>query len=159
MDWYRICYIRICLDPSDLNKAIKRPKIQMPTLNEVLPNLAKAKMFTVLDAKDGFHQVELDDDSSKLTTFWTPFGRYRYLRMPFGISSAPEEWQRRLNEALVGLPGVICIADDVLVYGAGAGDTDEEVMADHNKNLRQLLQRAAAINLKTNKGRNQTGSE
>ena len=71
------------------------------------------------------------------------------MEMPFGISSAPEEWQRRLNEALVGLPGVICIADDVLVYGAG--DTDEEVMADHNKNLRQLLQRAAAINLKFNR--------
>ncbi len=141
--------LRLCLDPRDLNKAIKRPKYQMPTLDEVLPNLANAKIFTVLDAKDGFHQVELDEASSKLTTFWTPFGRYRYLRMPFGISSAPEEWQRRLNEALIGLPGVICIADDILVYGAG--DTEEEVMKDHNKNLRLLLQRAAEINLKLNR--------
>jgi hypothetical protein len=141
--------LRVCLDPRDLNKAIKRPKVQMPTLDEVLANLAKAKIFTVLDAKDGFHQVELDEASSKLTTFWTPFGRYRYKRMPFGISSAPEEWQRRINEAMIGLPGVICIADDILVYGAG--ETQEEVMKDHNRNLTKLLQRAAEINLKFNK--------
>ena len=52
----------------------------MPTVDEVLPKLAKAKVFTVLDAKDGFYQEELDKESSLLTTFWTPFGRYRYLR-------------------------------------------------------------------------------
>ena len=48
-------------------------------------------MFTILDAKDGFYQIALDEASSKLTTFWTPFGRYRYLRMPFGVNTAPEE--------------------------------------------------------------------
>ena len=83
--------LRICIDPRDLNRAIMRPKYQMPTLEEVLPKLANAKVFSVLDAKDGFHQVKLDKQSSYLTTFWTPFGRYRYLRMPFGICSAPEE--------------------------------------------------------------------
>ena len=80
--------IRICLDPKDLNKAIKRPKYQMPTLDEMLPKLGKAKVFTTLHGKDGFYQIKIDDESSKLTTFWTPFGRYRYLRMPFGICSA-----------------------------------------------------------------------
>ena len=80
--------IRICLDPKDLNKALKRPKYQMPTLEELLPKLNNAKVFSTLDAKDGFYQIALDDASSKLTTFWTPFGRYRYLRMPFGISTA-----------------------------------------------------------------------
>ena len=49
--------VRVCIDPRDLNKAIKRPKYQMPTLEEILPTLAQAKIFTVLDAKDGFHQV------------------------------------------------------------------------------------------------------
>ena len=78
--------IRICLDPKDLNRALKRPKYQMPTLDEVLPELSKAKVFTVLDAKDGFHQIKLDEESSYLTIFWTPFRRYRYLRMPMGIS-------------------------------------------------------------------------
>ena len=63
----------------DLNEAIKRPKYQMPTVDEVLLKLAQAKVFTVLDTKDGFFQVKLDDESSYLTTFRSPFGRYRYL--------------------------------------------------------------------------------
>ena len=116
--------LRICIDPKDHNRAIKRPKYQIPILDEVLPNLANAKVFSVLDAKDGFHQVKLDKSSSYLTTFWTPFGRYRYLRMPFGISSAPEEYQRRMHNILQGLPGVEVIADDILVYSSGS--TKEE---------------------------------
>ena len=84
--------LRICIDPMDLNKAIRRPKYQMPILEEVLPKLANAKIFSVLDAKDEFHQVKLNEQSSYLTTFWTPFGQYRYLRMPFRISSAPGEY-------------------------------------------------------------------
>ena len=85
--------IRICLDPKDLNEAVKRPKYQMPTLEEVPPKVSKAKVFTTLDAKDGFYQISLDEASSKLTTFWTPFGRHRYLRMPFGVSAALEEFE------------------------------------------------------------------
>ena len=91
----------------------------------------------------------VDDVSSYLTTFWTPFGRYRYLRMPFGISSAPEEFQRRMHSVLQGLPGVAVIVDDILVYGAGT--TEEESQKDHDKNLQQLLQRARDKNLKFNK--------
>jgi len=86
--------LRICLDPKDLNTAIRRPKYPIPNIEDILPKLAKAKVFSVLDAKNGFWQVELDEPSSYLTCFWTPFGRYRWLKMPFGISSAPEEYQR-----------------------------------------------------------------
>ena len=138
--------VRVCIDPRDLNKAIQRPKYQIPTLEEVLPQLAEAKIFSVLDAKDGFHQVKLEEGSSYLTTFWTPYGRYRYLRMPFGISSAPEEFQRRMHLIVEGLPGVAVIADDILVYGCGS-----EYIADHDANLRRLLQRARENNLKLNK--------
>jgi len=141
--------LRVCLDPRDLNKAIKRPNYQTPTVDELLPDLANAKIFSVLDAKDGFHQVKLTEHSSNLTCFWTPFGRYKYLRMPFGITSAPEEWQRRIDEIIHGLPGVKAIADDILVYGCG--ETEEEYMEDHNRNLERLLQRAQEVNLKINK--------
>ena len=92
--------LRICLDPKDLNKAIRRPKYPIPSIEDILPNLEKAKVFSVLDAKNGFWQIELDEESSFLTCFWTPFGRYRWLRMPFGISSAPEEYQRRQHEVI-----------------------------------------------------------
>ena len=143
--------LRVCIDPRDLNRAIKRPKYQMPTVDEVLPKLAKAKAFTVLDAKDGFYQVKLDKESSLLTTFWTPFGRYRYryLRMPQGISSAPEEYQRRQNEALAGLNGVEVIADDILCYGSG--ETMEDALKDHDSNLLNLLDQARSMNLKLNR--------
>ena len=83
--------IRLCLDPYNLNKAIQRSHYPIPTVDEIAPRLQNAKVFSVADAKDGFLQVLLDEPSSYLTTFWTPYGRYRWLRMPFGISSAPEE--------------------------------------------------------------------
>ena len=140
--------IKICLDPRDLNKAIQRPKYQMPTLEEVLLRLSKAKVFTTLYAKDGFHQIGLDEASSKKITFWTSFGRYRYLRMPFGISLAPKEFEHRLHEQLSGLDRVEILRDDILV--AGYGDTQEEAEDNHDQNLRKLLDRARKVNLKLN---------
>ena len=97
--------IRICLDPQELNKIIQRPKYQMPTLEELLLKLCKANVFSTLDAKDGFYQISPDEASSKLTTFWTSFGRYRYLKMPFGISLAPDEFESNLQEKLADIVG------------------------------------------------------
>ena len=116
--------LRFCIDPRDLNRAVKRPKYQMPTLEELLPTLSKAEIFTILDAKNGFHQVQLDKEGSYLTTFQTPFGCYHYLRMPFGISSTPEEFQRRMHTALQGLYSLEVIADNILMFGCG--DREEE---------------------------------
>ena len=95
------------------------------------------------------YTVKLDKQSSYLTTFWTPLGRYRYLRMPFGISSAPEEYQRRMHDIVQGLPGVEVIVDDILVYGCGA--TQAEYTRDHDNNLKKLLDRARENNLKLNR--------
>ena len=141
--------LRICLDPQDLNKAIKRNHYPMKTIEDILPDLSKAKIFSVLDAKHGFWHVELEEQSSYLTTFNSPFGRYRWKRMPFGISSAPEEFQRRLDEALEGLHGVKTIADDILVYGEG--DALGEAEKDHDANLRALMTRCREKQLKLNK--------
>ena len=131
--------IRICLDPQDLNKAVIRPKYQMPTLDELLPKLSKAKVFTTLDVEDGFYQVGLDEQSILNPTFWTPFGRYKYLTLPFGINLAPEEFEGKLHEKLQGLPGVAVIRDDILVMGYG----ENEVEANRNdENLARLLEQA-----------------
>ena len=140
--------IRICLDPQELNKAIQRPKYQMPTLEELLPKLCEAKIFSTLDAKDGFYQISLDETSSKLTTFWTPFGRYRYLRMPFGVSLAPEEFERNLQEKLGDLEGIAVIRDDIIVMGFG--ETQEQAVHNHDENLLKLLERARKVNLRLN---------
>ena len=82
----------MCLDPTDLNRAIKRPIYPLPIIEEVLPKLNNAKVFSLLDAKKGYWQVELDEKSSYMTTFNTPIGRYRWLRLPFGVCSASEEY-------------------------------------------------------------------
>lgn len=143
--------VRVCIDPSDLNKAIRRNHFSLPTIEEVLPTLTNAKIFSLVDAKDGFLQVKLTDESSYLTTFWTPAGKYRWLRMPFGISSSPEEFQRRLQQALEGLEGISTVADDILIVGRG--QTEAEARRDHDSNFIKLLQRAREQNLNRSKMR------
>ena len=86
-----------------------------------------------MDVYKGFTNIELDDSSSFLTTMHTPIGRYRWLRMPFGVSLGPEEYQRRQHEALEGLTGVVNKADDILVFGSG--DSMEEAEKDHDINF------------------------
>lgn len=140
--------VRICLDPVHLNKALRRPNLQFVTLDEILPELGKARVFSTMDARKGFWHVVLDEQSSKLTTFWTPFGRYRWTRLPFGIAPAPEIFQIKLQEVIEGLAGVECIADDLLVYGIG--DTIEEALANHNVCLERLLCRLKHHNVKLN---------
>ena len=128
--------IRVCIDPPDLNPTIKRAHYPLPAIKDVTTTLTDAKVFSVLDATTGFNQVKMDPDSSYLTTFNTPFGRYRWLRMPFGISCAPEEWQRRMHEITEGLPGVEVIADDFLVFGTGK--TVPEATKDPDEKLRRF---------------------
>lgn len=95
--------IRICLDPVDLNKALKREHYHMPTLEDVVTKIDSAKYFSTLDAATGFWQIRLDKPSSYLCTMSTPYGRYRFLRMPFGISTAPEVFQKAMHQVLQGL--------------------------------------------------------
>lgn len=139
--------LRLCIDPVDLNKALLDVKYQIPKLEEILPELHQAKVFSCLDAKKGFWNLKLDERSSKLTTFVTPFGNYRFLRMPFGIKSAMEIYQKRQHLLLQGLKGVVCIADDILVFGSG--ETTEEAIIDHDKNLRNLLVRIRKKKIET----------
>lgn len=126
--------LRICLDPRELNKAIKRPHYPLPTLEDITPRLTGARYFSVLDARSGYWSIKLSHESSKLTTFNTPFGRYRFLRLPFGLASAQDEFQRKIDETYEGLDGVAAIVDDILVYGA----TREE----HDRNLHAMLKRS-----------------
>ena len=81
-----IAAIRLCIDPHYLHLALKRSHYPLPVIEEILPELSKAKVFSKVDLKEGFLQVELDEESSKLTVFQTPWGRYRFHRMPFGIT-------------------------------------------------------------------------
>jgi len=135
--------IRICIDPKDLNKAIKREHYPMNTIEDVATRLSGARYFTVLDASQGFYQIKLDDESSELTTFNTPFGRYKYLRMPMGIKSAPEIYQSAMMDMFENMDGVECVMDDILIWAR----TKEE----HFERLIKVLDRAREKNLKLNR--------
>ena len=91
--------LRICIDPQALNAVLIRERFQLPTLDDILPKLKNAKVFTKLDVKEAFWHVKLDKESSLLTTMGTPFGRYRWARLPFGLSVSSEIFQRRLTQA------------------------------------------------------------
>ena len=143
--------VRICIDPKPLNKALKRNHYLLPVMEDFLPELQSAKIFSTVDAKDGFWHVCLDEESSYLTTFETPFGKYRWNRLAFGLSVSPEEFQRRLNEALSGLQGIAVVADDILIYGCG--ETIEDATRDHDRKLIELLERCRQTGIRLNPGK------
>ena len=104
--------VRICTDLTELNRSVMREKHPLPSVEHTLGQLAGAKIFSKLDANAGFWQIPLSEESSLLTTFITPFGRYCYNRLCFGISSAPEHFQKRMSRILEGLEGVVCQMGD-----------------------------------------------
>ena len=118
-------------------------------IDDTLPDLSRAKVFTKIYARNGYWHLQLDDQASKLTTFDTPYGRYQWKRLPFGVSVASEIFQKRLNQALDRLDGLLTVHDDMVIYGVG--DTEEEATADHNVKLKQFLQRCRERGVKLNK--------
>ena len=88
--------VRICVDLSRLNESVCRERHPLPVVEQVLAQLTGAKLFSKLDANSGFWQIPLSPESALLTTFITPFGRFRFHRLPFGITSAPEHFQKRM---------------------------------------------------------------
>lgn len=135
--------LRLCLDPRDLNQAIKREHYAIPTSDDVTARLHGKNLFTIIDMKDGFWQLKLDEESSKLCTFNTPFGRYSFARLPFGISSAPEVFQKRNTEVFGDIPNAHVVFDDLII----AASNEKE----HDDTLRQVLERARNYNLRFNK--------
>ena len=134
--------IRLCLDPKDLNKAIERNQWYSRTIDDILPELAKSKFKTLKDATSGYWHVVLDLDSSLLTMFNTPWGKFRWLRLPFGLKIASDVFQECLDRVLRLLEGVHSIADDILTHG--------ETEVQHDGRLLTLLETARMNNLLLN---------
>lgn len=100
--------VRLCTDFNCLNATVKRECYILLTLEDITHNLRGSTFFSKLDATSGYWQIPLDEESTTLTTFITPFGRFFYKRLPFGISSASEIFQRVMEELLGDIPGVEC---------------------------------------------------
>ena len=113
--------LHVYIDPKLLNAALKRERYQIPAIDDVLPDFVEVRVFTKVDLASVFRQLELDDESSLLTTFATPHGRYRWLCVRFGLCVSSEIFQKHLNQELLG---VKCIANDVLIYGRDDADHD-----------------------------------
>ena len=135
--------IRICLNPKDLNQAIRRQHYRTRTLHDILPNLKDAKYFGTCDARSGYWTIKLDEESAKLTTFNTAFGRYKFLRLPFGLISSQDIFQQKIDQAYEGLEGVEPIADDILIWGNS--------LEEYEANQRKMLQRSREKGIKLNK--------
>ncbi|KAL6483813.1 hypothetical protein MHYP_G00086850 [Metynnis hypsauchen] len=134
--------VRICADLKRLNKAVKRERFILPTAEEIIAGLSGSTVFSSLDATAGFWQIPLDKDSQRLTTFIMPFARYCFKRLPFGITSAPEIFQRKMVETLEGLQGVSVYMDDIIIHGKD--------MTEHDERLQRVLERLESAGLKLN---------
>ena len=134
--------VRICVDLKPLNEGVLQETYPIPPVDDTLAQLAGATVFSKVDANSDFWQIPLAKDSQLLTTFITPHGRYCFQKLPFGISSAPELYQRRMSQILSGLDGVLCHIDEVLIYG---GTTEE-----HNTRLRAALSRLQTVGVTLN---------
>ena len=133
-----------------MNKAIERNQWYARTLDDILPELAQSKYFTVKDAMSGFWHVPLDLRSSLLTTFNMLWGKYRWLRMPFGLKVSGDVFQERLDKVLRLVPGVLGIADDIVIHGPTENTHDGTVlMLCETARLNNLSLNSKKIQLKS----------
>lgn len=136
--------LRICMDMKVLNNCIKREYCQIPTIEEVSGELAGAEYFSCLDASNGFYQIMLDKESADICTVGTPFGLYKFVRLPFGMKSAPEVFQKRFRQ-IFNVPGTKIYIDDLLIWG--------KTKAEHDERLKKVLKIAKQNNIKFNKSK------
>ena len=122
---------RVCLDSKDLNQTVERSHHHTPTLEEITHKFKGSTAFSKLDACHGYWSVVLDEESSYLITFNSPFGRFRFTRLPFGLCVCHDIVQQKMDFILEKCPGTVGIADDITVDGP----TEEE----HDANLHNLV--------------------
>ena len=123
--------VRVCLDPSNLNKAIIREHHKPMTVEEIAHKLAGATVYTKADALKAFLQIHLIHKASLLMTFNSHQGRLHFLRMPFGAKMSQDVFQLRMDAILEQCPGVMGIHNDMVIFGV-----DQQ---DHDTNLINLL--------------------
>ncbi len=142
---------RLCVDLTKLNKYVLRPYYPMTTPKDAVELPRTARRFASLDAKTGYWQILLDEESQELTTFITPYGRFKFLRNPMGLASAQDEYCRRGDEALAGVANLRKVVDDILVYG----ESNQELL----DKVREVLERCREHKITLNKKKFQFGLE
>ena len=134
--------LRICVDLTKLNESVRRERHILPAVDHILAQLSGATVFTKLDFNSGFWQIKLSEQSALYTTFITPFGRFCFKRLPFGITSVPEFFQQKISTILANLEGVVCMIDDVLIFGHNQ---------EHDQRLKIVLSKLQKAGVTLNK--------
>ncbi len=135
--------MRPVIDYRELNKETIPDRLPLPVISDVLRSLGTSnKLFSTIDIKSAFWQIELDEASRPLTAFSTPTGHYQFRRMPFGLSNSPLTYMRLMNNVLQGLIGKTAsvFLDDILIVS----QTEEE----HFHKLNQVFTRLVSAGLK-----------
>ena len=116
-----------------INPWVRTEGYPLPTVQDLFSSLANGKYFTKLDLQHAYQQLEVEESSQELLTVNTHKGLYQYVRLPFGISSAPSIFQAVMDQILKGQKNTICYLDDILIMGQNREEHDEV--------LEQVLQR------------------
>nr|CAI5849022.1 unnamed protein product [Callosobruchus analis] len=119
--------LRVCVDMRRANVAIMKENHPLPSIDLLLPKIRKAKWFSKLDIKNAFYQVELHPNSRYITTFMTSKGLYQYKRLMFGITCAPELFQKILERKIIHCDGALNFIDDILVFGENEKNHDDRL--------------------------------
>lgn len=123
--------VRICVDMRRANQAISRENHPLPTMDTLLSQLREANLFSRLDIKNAFHQLEISENSRHITTFISKKGLLRYKRLMFGLTCAPEMFQKTMEKILITCKGVVVFIDDIVIFGK------DEI--EHEENLQKVL--------------------
>ena len=134
--------LRVCLDPRDLNKAIKRQHYKLPTAEELFSKMTSAHYFSKLDASNRYWQIKVDTESSKLLTFATPFRRFCFKHLPYSILCASEIFQADISEIIESLEGARNSQDDIVVL--------RETLVEHNNRGSKVMTKIRKSRLKLN---------
>ncbi|XP_055615582.1 uncharacterized protein K02A2.6-like [Toxorhynchites rutilus septentrionalis] len=134
--------VRLCVDLRRVNEAVLREHHPMPVVDDHIARLGKGTIWSKLDIKEAFLQIELDDESKDVTTFITGRGLFRFKRMPFGLVTAPELFQKAMDEILAGCEGVAWYLDDVIIEGKD--------MEEHDARLSEVMFRLKSRNVALN---------
>ena len=137
--------LRVCLDPRDLNKTIKRQHYKLPTAKELFSEMTGAHNFSKLDASNGYWQIKIDTESSTLLTFATPSGQFCFKCLPYSILSASEIFQADICKIIEGLESARNSQDDIIVWG--------ETLAEHNNRVSKVMTKIRESGLKLNKSK------
>ncbi len=135
--------LRLCVDLRMLNIFVKRPHYPVRTPKDAISAIPPtSRYFSVFDAKSGYLQIELDESSQLLTTFATPWGRFKHKRITMGLTSAGDEYNRRMDAALADLPNLQKVVDDIILH--------DENLESHIMRVRTFLERCRANGITLN---------